>query len=324
MPSTLDITLLGPLAVHIDGKPLHCASKKTLWMAAYLLLTKATKPRAEIAALFWGGGGTGAALGSLRVALTKLPAPMLESLDIQRDRIGAAAGKACEVDAGEFLALCDSVDSDCLARAVELYQGDLFEGIDAADAPEFSDWLFVERARLRQHAQDAHLALAVALRARGDGDGARRIADKWLRHQPADEAMHRLLMTWLADDVGHDRALAQFEVYRRALAVSAGAAPSVAMKELAESFRQRHTATLVRPRVWLRAPPSSVAKTNWPRWANRCAIRPAGSSHCTAWAALAKRGSRSRCSTGWPANLPTASLWPRSTMWLHRTCARKN
>jgi len=49
--------------------------------------------------------------------------------------------------------------------------------------------------------------------------------------------MHRLLITWLAQSAGNDRALAQYEVYRRTLAVNQGAAPSLEMRALAERLR---------------------------------------------------------------------------------------
>ncbi len=243
MKSTLNIKLLGQPAFLIDGSELPCASKKALWLAAYVLLGKVMHPRAQLATLFWGGNNQHHSLGSLRVALTKLPAPVLACLDVQRDRIGAAAAARYTLDVDAFIAECDDSDHARLQSAVSRYGGDLFEGVTADEAPEFSDWLFVERARLRQLAHDAHVSLAQGLRARGQADAARSIADNWLKRLPTDEAMHRLLMTWLADDAGNDRALAQFDVYRRALAVTAGAAPSSAMTALAASLRQRHVSS---------------------------------------------------------------------------------
>ena len=65
------------------------------------------------------------------------------------------------------------------------------------------------------------------------------MADLWLQQQPADESMHRLVIGWLAEDAGSDVALAQYDVYRRAVAVSQGAAPSSAMAGLAERLRHR-------------------------------------------------------------------------------------
>ncbi len=240
MNSTLNIKLLGQPAFLIDGSELPCASKKALWMAAFVLLGKAAVSRAELATLFWGGANKRLSLGSLRVALTKLPASTLACLDVRRDRIGVVPGASYVLDVDEFLADCDGTELEQLQRAVSRYGGDFFEGVDAAQAPEFSDWLFTERSRIRQRAHDAHTALAQNWREQGQSDAARGVAEAWLKHQPADEAVHRLLMAWLAEDAGNDRALAQYDVYRRMLAVTEGAAPSVAMTALADRLRQRN------------------------------------------------------------------------------------
>ena len=240
MNSTLNIKLLGQPAFLIDGSELPCASKKALWMAAYVLLSKAVQSRAQLAMLFWGGTNKRLSLGSLRVALTKLPAPVLACLDVRRDRIGVVPGASYVLDVDEFLADCDGSELERLQRAVSRYGGDFFEGVDAGEAPEFSDWLFAERSRLRQRAHDAHIALAQNWRVQRQNDAARGVAEAWLKHQPADEAVHRLLMAWLAEDAGNDRALAQYDVYRRALAVTEGAAPSAAMTALADRLRQRN------------------------------------------------------------------------------------
>lgn len=252
--------MLGQLSFRVEEQTLHCASKKARWLAAFVFLKNELHTRAALARLFWGSADA-RALGSLRVALTKLPAPLLASLDVRHDSIGVSAEVHCEVDVHLFRAAYDSTDANALRSAVDLFQDDLFAGIDAADAPDFSDWLFAERARLRRFAQEAHVALANALRARGDVDGARNIADKWLALEPVDETMHRLLMIWLAEDSGNDRALAQFEVYRRTIAVKGGAAPSAVMEALAESFRQRNATRLVRP-ARLAAATSFVGREN--------------------------------------------------------------
>jgi hypothetical protein len=95
------------------------------------------------------------------------------------------------------------------------------------------DRLAPERARLRTLAHDAHLRLGQRLLARGERDGAREVSEAWLRHDPASEEMHKLMMLVL----GADQALAHYELYRRARAVGMGAAPSESMAALAERLR---------------------------------------------------------------------------------------
>ena len=204
-----------------------------MWLAAYVLIVRAHQPRAQVAALLWGTDSPRHAQGSLRVALTKVPAPVAEAIEITRDRIGAGARDAIEVDVDEFIAFCSRDDMESQRRAVEMYAGDLLEGAEGEVAAEFSDWLLPERARLRQAAQDAHLRLAQWLLATGERGRAREVAEKWLRHDPAAEEMHKLMMLVL----GGDQALAHYELYRRARAVALGAAPSEAMAALVERLR---------------------------------------------------------------------------------------
>src|SRR5262249_18267970 len=73
---------------------------------------------------------------------------------------------------------------------------------------------------------------------------------------PACEAMHRLLMTW----VGPDQALAQYEIYRRARAVAHGAPPSDAMSAFVDRLRRgREGSRETTPR--LGAAPSFFGRT---------------------------------------------------------------
>ena len=232
--SALRLRLLGRPAFEDEGGVLACASRKALWLAAYVLFTRRAHERARLAALFWGADSPRHASGSLRVALTKLPAPILRTLSVNRDEIAPAAQAAVEIDVEQFLAQCDSADLAEQQRAVGLYAGDLFEGAEADVAAEFSDWLLGERTRVKQLAHDAHVRVAQRLHAHGERERARAIADAWLRRDPAAESVHKLVMGWL----GGDQALAHYEVYRRARAVVHGAGPSEEMALLAERLRR--------------------------------------------------------------------------------------
>ena len=237
MSTSLRLRLLGRPRSERGGEALLSPSRKALWLAAYVLLTGARHSRARLATLFWGAGSARHALGSLRVALTKLPEPVAACLDIGRDEIGVARGAAFELDVAEFVAHCEGEGLREQLAAIELYGGDLFEGVEAEAAPEFVDWVMAERSRLRTLAHDAHVRAAQRLHAQGERERARGVADAWLRRDPACEAMHRLVMTWLAAE-GGDLALAHYEVYRRARAVAHGAAPSDEMAAIADRLRR--------------------------------------------------------------------------------------
>jgi predicted ATPase/DNA-binding SARP family transcriptional activator len=233
MEKTVRARLLGRPGFECEGAPLPCSSRKALWVAAYVALNRSRHQRARLASLVWGSESPRHALGSLRVALTKLPAPLAHCLEVTREEIALAAGAPIETDVEAFMALCSATEPEALERAVALYSGDLLQGAEEDTAAEFADWLLPERTRLRQLAHDAHVRVARGRAARGDRDGARAIADAWFKHEPSSEEMHRLVMGWLPTD----QALAQYEVYRRARAVTHGAPASDVMSALADKLR---------------------------------------------------------------------------------------
>ena len=237
MSTPLRVRLLGRPAFERGGEALVSRSRKALWLAAYVLHAGGSHSRAGLAALFWGGDGRRHALGSLRVALTKLPPALADCLDIGRDAIGVKRGAAVEVDAAAFAAGCEAQSLEAQRASLALYRGDLFEGVEEEAAAEFADWLMPERARLRTLAHDLHVRVAQRLHAQGGRGEARAVADAWLRRDPGCEAMHKLVMTWLAAESG-DLALSHYEIYRRARAVAHGAAPSEEMAAIADRLRR--------------------------------------------------------------------------------------
>jgi predicted ATPase/DNA-binding SARP family transcriptional activator/Tfp pilus assembly protein PilF len=137
-------------------------------------------------------------------------------------------------DAFEFeLALAD----DRLSDALELYRGELLEGFFLSAAPEFENWVELERGRLRERA----LAAAWSLAERDESAGNEAGAASWARRAallaPDDEnGLRRLL--GLLDRVG-DRAgaVAAYDAFVRRLATEHGAAPTDATVELGIRIR---------------------------------------------------------------------------------------
>jgi hypothetical protein len=62
------------------------------------------------------------------------------------------------LDVDEFATLCRADDLPSLLRAIRLYVGNLIDELDSQSAPEFFDWVSIERGRLREMAHAAHLA----------------------------------------------------------------------------------------------------------------------------------------------------------------------
>src|SRR5260221_11254055 len=98
MAPLLRVRLLGSPAFELRGATLSCPSRKALWLAAYAFLRRTPQSRPDLARLIWGGDSPRHALGSLRVALTKLPAPILDCLEVTREAIGVERGAQIDLD----------------------------------------------------------------------------------------------------------------------------------------------------------------------------------------------------------------------------------
>jgi predicted ATPase/DNA-binding SARP family transcriptional activator/predicted negative regulator of RcsB-dependent stress response len=226
---SLSLQVLGDVVFSCEGQAIACPSRRGLWLAAWVHFKREPQSRAALAALFWPQREIAKSLGSLRVALTKLPRELAESLDIGRDRIGVAVGVRVAVDAHTIHSATH--DAASLERACAAYRGALFAEVDANDDPAFADALAPERAQHAALARAAHARLAASHQTSGAHGLARDVARAWLRHEPIDEAMQRLLIESLARHEGPAAAHAQFEHYRQALATRQGRRPSSAELE---------------------------------------------------------------------------------------------
>ena len=168
MPS-LELRLLGLFQATLEGRALHgFRSLKVRALLAYLALEPGRRhSREKLATLLWSEHPTRSALLSLRVALSNLrqvlPAHVSGQQDppflsITREGVSLAPWHAdCWVDAAEFdslvakshnhthraLARCRAC-AERLARAVDLYRGDLLADIVLPDSPAFDDWRLIE------------------------------------------------------------------------------------------------------------------------------------------------------------------------------------
>ncbi|MEO7138504.1 MAG: BTAD domain-containing putative transcriptional regulator, partial [Gemmatimonadales bacterium] len=136
-------------------------------------------------------------------------------------------------------AFAEAIDASDRSRALELYRGDLLEGLHVAGAPGFQDWLDRERLRLRDRAAAAAWELADAAEHRGDGGEAGKWGRRGFEHTPDDEdTLCRVLQ--LLDRTG-DRAgaLRIYEEFSRRLTLEYDLEPAPETRGLVEAIRTR-------------------------------------------------------------------------------------
>ncbi len=220
MPGTLQVRLLGPFHLTVDGRPADgLASARLQSLFAYLLL-HADRPQSRVllSSTFWPQSSESNARNNLRQLLHQLRQALPDpdrflradassvqwvpdspfSLDVALLERATAEAEAAgrERDAARR--------RTCLERAVELCQGPLLPSC-------YDDWVGPERERLARRCEETVAALVGLLEEHREYASAIARVRHWLRHDPLDERAHRWLMRLLA--LAGDRAAA-LQAYR--------------------------------------------------------------------------------------------------------------
>ena len=189
----LEVDLLGRLDVRAaTGRPVRLPGRHAQALFALLVLARRPRSREAIAADLW-PDADGASAGSLRQALWLVRQGLAEAglpadsvLDIEADTVGIRMETRIELDVTAFEGCL--LEAACEAeRAVELYHGDLLEGLG-------HDCFAAERERLSDRFEDALAIVAEGRLAAGDPAGARAAADHLLERDPLREEAHAVLI----------------------------------------------------------------------------------------------------------------------------------
>jgi DNA-binding SARP family transcriptional activator/tetratricopeptide (TPR) repeat protein len=220
------------------GAPIVIAPRKARALLAYLgfQLGKAV-PREHLSSLIWGDiSADEQARRSLRQALTTLRRELPEgALETRRDEIMLCAGAS--VDVSRFEHEARQTERSPLERALELYRGELLEGLSAR-ASGFDAWLERERKRLHMLAADAMQRLCEIQRAQGDAAASMATAMRLVATDPVREAAHRLLMELYVEDGRASEAVRQFNTLRALLHEKLGTLPDAQTTDLLERIRR--------------------------------------------------------------------------------------
>ena len=147
MPRVLKISVLGRFQAHWDdGESVEISSRKALALLTYLAVERGPRPREVLANLLWGDTGDNRARHNLRQALSKIRHCCDSLIVASGDDL--ALDSSCIADVERFEALAGSDDPDELRECLDLYRGELLEGVNPRE-PEYAEWLAMARTRLR-------------------------------------------------------------------------------------------------------------------------------------------------------------------------------
>jgi DNA-binding SARP family transcriptional activator/tRNA A-37 threonylcarbamoyl transferase component Bud32 len=236
----IDFRVLGPLELKgPDGEDLLSvlSQPKRVALLAYLALAtgQGFRRRDTIIGIFWPDLDQDRARGALR-----------KSLYFLRRSVGEEALKGRgdeEVALNRAEVACDVVDfedalkEDERERALELYRGDLLEGLFISGSPEFERWLDGERERLREMAARAAWALAHRYLSSGRVTDGERMGQRALALVPTDENEVQRFIKGLTDAGDRAAAVRFYEKFARELKELLDLRPAAETRTLVKRIR---------------------------------------------------------------------------------------
>lgn len=204
----LDIELLGPPQISLDGKPVRTDRHKAIALLAFLATEAKAHRREALAALLWPDYPRSSAFAYLRRTLWELN-QMLSKGWIETDRESVRlvdkAGLSVDTEAFRQVVVNGSDQPELLAEAAELYRGDFLSGLVVADTPPFEEWQLQQAEFYRGELGRILERLVYAYEMVGKYEPALPYAQRWLALDRLNEAAYRAsmrLMTGMGDRSG--------------------------------------------------------------------------------------------------------------------------
>jgi DNA-binding SARP family transcriptional activator len=241
----VSVRLLGGFQVRLEsGAAIALPTRKAQALLAYLALPPGqAHPRDKLAALLWGSIREESARTSLRQALFAIRKGLGEAAVRTDGSTIALAAESVDVDAAALAHDVASGSPAALARAADLYRGDLLAGLVVDEGP-WEEWLLGERERLRELALEGLAKLLAHQRRTGPLEPALQTALRLLTLDPLQESVHRVLMRLYADLGRRGAALRQYQHCVAVLQRELAAEPDPETKQLYQDILRRRPSSI--------------------------------------------------------------------------------
>src|SRR5579884_518856 len=264
----LSLALLGTPEVLHSGQPVKFRTRKELALLIYLAVEGGLHSREKITTLFWpesdvvqGRTTLRRALANLRSVLHDMEESGASHLHIEREVLGLDLTSNVELDV-HTLAAALALDAGGrgderlqarnttgagtsavgavnrpLREVAGLYRGPFLEGFSLNDAPDFDNWLLLQRETCHRRMSLLLERLSASqLRDRAVAD-AIETAARWIAHDPLNESARMRLMEAHLAASHRNAALQAYEAYRTYLSSELDMRPSAEMEALAASIQ---------------------------------------------------------------------------------------
>ena len=261
--SELHLALLGPPEVRHDGQPITFRTRKVLALLIYLAVEGHLHSREKLTALFWPESEESQGRMLLRRTLLLLRQSLHEDSEppgsahllVERDALGCNFSSGIQLDlqavqkavqaSREQLppSLRDTPQSDAnpmvaqLQAAVALYRGNFLDGFYLDDAPDFDDWVRLQRQAWHTRITLVFDQLSLMQFHRGEIADAVETATRWLAHEPLNETVYQRLMRLHLAMGNRDAALRTYRACQNMLAEELRAKPAPETEALRGQIR---------------------------------------------------------------------------------------
>ncbi|MEM7029307.1 MAG: tetratricopeptide repeat protein [Chloroflexota bacterium] len=247
MDTPLKVSLLGRVEINHNNQVLPgLATRKAEALLFYLICNPTPQPREVLADLFFQADEPSQARRNLTYNLYRLRQPLDDYIVATRQTLAfnhdadywldvSALDQAVKIDSNASL---DQTEIEQLATGLSLYQGDFLAGFYLPDAPDFEDWVSVERERLVQQTVDGYHRLIRAHSDLGNYPAGIEAAKSLIALDPLDEEANTQAMRLMALNGQRGAAIAQYEALQKKFDTELGATPSEATTALYEQIQE--------------------------------------------------------------------------------------
>lgn len=205
----LEVKLLGGTAFLLDGQPVKSMpTRVSQALLIYLLHQPVPVSRETLIDLFFQASEPKQAAANFRATLSRLRKELAPFLNITTRTVAINREANIRLDTQMFEAALEAGQGDA---ALSVYSGDFLAGFFLRDAPEFEQWVVIERERLRLLAVEAAQRRVAETQQRHDYWAGLHAVNKLLVIDPLLEPMHRLKMELLMRTGQRALALQQYQ-----------------------------------------------------------------------------------------------------------------
>ncbi|MDX2003748.1 MAG: tetratricopeptide repeat protein [Meiothermus sp.] len=243
--------MLGVLEVWLGSRRLSFRTRKEQALLVYLALEPGPHPRDKLVALLWPESDQAKGRANLRMVLARLRDDLGEAsplVQVQGDSVGLQR-QHLELDLWRLEAALagggpEPSPDQRLGSAARLWRGEVLEGFDLGDAPEFEDWLLVQRETARSRLDALMERQAAVQRDGGRLEAALETAQRRLRLEPLNEAAHRQVIELHLAAENRPAALEAFNLCARVLHSELGLQPDAHTQSLLGRIHSPQAATV--------------------------------------------------------------------------------